>query len=331
MPRSGDVPAMGRTHGVSVVPVLRVADGARRALSCVWRLVPRHLRVRSVYLRGLNRALLAAGASPVAIARMRLGHRLRLDLRSGTEWFAYYTGEFDDRRITTAQRLLRRPGGVVVDAGANIGFWSVPLARHLAGMGGRLLAVEPVPANAARLRDNLRLNGVDGLAEVTQVALSDRPGRASLTLREDFHDDGAATGNAAILIGDEDDRRYERVDVETTRLDDLLADHGNPPVRLVKADLEGHEDRFLAGAAGTLGRCRPVVVIEWNDIYYRRRGVDATADVSRLLAQHDYRCLRFAAGAWFTTTGFASPRPVDDLLLVPAEEVAGLLPGLRLW
>jgi FkbM family methyltransferase len=256
-----------------------------------------------VYLRGVNRACLAVGSRPVVTARMRLGHRLRLDLRSGSEWFAFYTGEFDDRRIT-ALRLLLGPGDV---------------------------AVEPVPANADRLRDNLRLNGVDGTAEVCQVALSDSAGHVSLTLREDFRDDGAATGNAAVLIDDGDDGRYDTVDVETVRLDDLLAGHGDPAVRLVKADLEGHEDRFLTGATGTLRRHRPVVVVEWNDVYYRRRGVDATSVVSGLLEALGYRCLRFDSGAWITTSRFASPRPIDDLLLVPGEQVADVLPALHRW
>jgi FkbM family methyltransferase len=307
------------------------AGPVRAALPHAWRLVPRRFRVRSMYLRGLNRAFLAAGAAPVSTGRMRLGHRLRLDLRSGTEWFAYYTGEFDDRRITTAQRLLHGRGGAVVDAGANIGFWSVPLARHLAGTAGRLFAVEPVPVNASRLRENLRLNGVGDVADVFEVALSDRPGRIRLALREDFADDGAATGNAAVVIADGGDSRYDTVDVEAVRLDDLLARHGDPLVHLIKADLEGHEDRFLAGATATLRRCRPIVVIEWNEIYYRRRGVDASAAVSGLLAEHDYRCLRFSAGTWMTTTRFASPRPVDDVLLVPDEKVADLLPALHHW
>jgi hypothetical protein len=48
--------------------------------------------------------MLRWGAPPVHIARMRAGHRMLLDLRSGTEWFAYYSGSFDDGRIQFRRR-----------------------------------------------------------------------------------------------------------------------------------------------------------------------------------------------------------------------------------
>jgi FkbM family methyltransferase len=275
-----------------------------------------------------NRAVLAAGAEPVVTARMRLGHRLRLDLRSGSEWFSYYTREFDDRRIAAARRLLHAPGSVAVDAGANIGLWTVPLARHLAGLGGRVVAVEPIPANAARLHENLRLNGLDAVVDVHEVAVSDRAGTAELSLREDFRD-GAATGNAAIVIDDGADAAFRTVVVRTVPLDTLLA--GAPRVDFVKADLEGHEDRFLAGAAGTLARCRPVVVCEWNRVYYTRRGIDPTEAVSDLLRSLDYRCLRHTPAGWSVGPDLYSPEPVDDLVLVPGEREAEVAAALGLW
>src|SRR5438270_11251093 len=42
------------------------------------------------------------------------------------------------------------PGGVALDVGANLGEWSVPLARAV-GRAGRVLCVEPNPATAAAL------------------------------------------------------------------------------------------------------------------------------------------------------------------------------------
>ncbi|MHA1537427.1 MAG: hypothetical protein ACTSUD_07715, partial [Alphaproteobacteria bacterium] len=53
-----------------------------------------------------------------------------------------------------------RPGSTVIDAGAHIGFFTLPLARWV-GPEGRLLAVEPEERNFTRL--NARLEGA-GLA-----------------------------------------------------------------------------------------------------------------------------------------------------------------------
>lgn len=265
----------------------------------------------------LNRALLEIGASPLAIAKMRAGHRLCLDLRSGTEWLAYYTGRFDDARIGAARHLLR-PGCVAVDAGANIGLWTVPLGGAAAERGGRVVAIEPVPANARRLRDNVRLNGVEAAVLVVELAVSDGGGSLTMSLREDFAA-GAATGNAAVVIEDGTDERFDTVDVDATTLDDVLEQRGATCVDVVKADLEGHEDRFLAGASKTFTTDRPVAFVEWNRVYYERRRVDPSAAVNELLRCWEYQCLRRDGRRWFTSPHFTSTRRLDDLVLVPAE------------
>ncbi|MGH3999135.1 MAG: FkbM family methyltransferase [Pseudonocardiaceae bacterium] len=253
---------------------------------------------------------------------MCTGHRILLDLRSGSEWFAFYTGESDDSRIAAAHLLLTEPGSIVIDAGANIGFWSVPLARRAADIGGRLVAIEPVPANATRLRGNLGLNDLNAVADVVEVAVSDRNGREGIVLREDFAA-GAVTGNAALEIDDGTDARFVNLLVMLIRLDDLLEQrYGHVRVHIIKADLEGHEDRFLAGALRTFSRCRPIAFVEWNRIYYERRKVDPTVVVGILLRKLSYRCLRERRGLWTNGATFWSPREVDDLVLVPAEKAA---------
>ena len=82
-----------------------------------------------------------AGEGPIVQARMRLGYTMRVDLRSGTEYRAYYSGLYDTPLIRSALQLLR-PGGTAVDAGAEAGGWIAgELARGASvsvrsGMGG---------------------------------------------------------------------------------------------------------------------------------------------------------------------------------------------------
>lgn len=297
----------------------------RGAAATVWRHVPAPVRDRWRLLDPANRLLVRLGAPAVAETTMGAGHRMRLDLRSGTEWFAFWTGRFDDGRVRAAAALLR-PGTVAVDAGANIGLWAVPLAVAAGAAGARLLAFEPVPANARRLRENLALN--DAAGEVLQVALSDRDGEVRMTLREDFAG-GAATGNASVAVDDGTDARYATVTARSTTLDRILDTRARPPVSVLKADVEGHEDRLLAGARETFARDRPVAFLEWNAVYYARRDVDPTAAVAPLLGEWEYRVLRHAEGGWRVGSRFWSDRPLDDVVLVPAErvdEVLDLLP-----
>lgn len=269
-------------------------------------------------LATINRALLRLGASPLVVAAMQAGHRLCLDLRAGSEWLAFYTGEFDDGRLAAACRLLDSPGAVAVDAGANIGFWTVPLARAAARVRGRVVAVEPIPSNHARLRTNLKLNDVAEVTDVCAVALSHRAQQLVMTLREDFLV-GAATGNAAVLIEDGTDHRFDRVHVDARTLDDLLQDLDVPRLDVVKADVEGHEHHLLQGAMGAFQRWRPVAFFEWNRIYHQRLGLDATTTMERSLHHLNYRCLRRQGPRWIDAAGYTSPKEVDDLVLAPTE------------
>lgn len=181
-----------------------------------------------------------------------------------------------------------------------------------------MIAVEPVPSNRERLCANLRLNGVAEVTDVCPAAASDRSRRLVMTLREDFRA-GAATGNAAVLIDDGTDRRFDRFPVDARPLDDILDEFDVRRVDVVKADVEGHEDKLLRGAMRAFGRWRPVGFFEWNRVYYQRRRIDPTATVGVFLRELNYRCLRRHGFGWVESPEFTSPREVDDVVLVPAE------------
>src|SRR5579872_842004 len=61
-------------------------------------------------------------------------------------------------------------GGVVIDIGANLGEWSVPLAKAV-GVNGQVLCCEPNPSVANALAATLTINNLSQ-ARVIQVAIS---------------------------------------------------------------------------------------------------------------------------------------------------------------
>ncbi len=73
----------------------------------------------------------------------------------------------------TTRFLIERlkPGQVFVDGGACYGYFSL-LAAELVGPAGKVLAFEPHPRSAALLRRNLALNGMEGRAQVEELALA---------------------------------------------------------------------------------------------------------------------------------------------------------------
>src|SRR3954453_8512637 len=79
------------------------------------------------------------------------------------------------------------------------------LFRYAAECGAQVIAVEPVPHDAERVRENLRLNGYAG--EVVQKAVADRPGCVRITADEDSYNHLVAEGG---------------IEVAATTLDELL-------------------------------------------------------------------------------------------------------------
>jgi FkbM family methyltransferase len=196
-----------------------------------------------------NKGFLRLGADPIAVGRMKLGHRLILDTRVQSHVWALYSGFYDDEKIRFLSSFMRT-GGATIDVGANIGFYAVPLGMRARSLGSRVIAFEPVPSNIQRLVENVALNGLAGAVEIVRSGLSNKSGTASITLREDFQA-GGEVGNAALVIDDGKDSEFVTLSIALTRLDEIWPEIGSPRLDVVKVDIEGHEDRFLEGARQT--------------------------------------------------------------------------------
>jgi FkbM family methyltransferase len=180
-----------------------------------------------------------------------------------------------------------RPGDVVYDVGANLGLYAIPGAMKLASLGpsaqgvrGRVIAFEPVPAWAARLRQNTRANALTNL-DLFDVALSDTNGRAGFLMKPI-----AGSGMGSLIDGygahiPAGSRQHIEVDV--TRAEDLIARHRLPPPTVLKIDVEGAEFKVLEGFGALLAdrHCR-FALIEVH------RGLSEEAPLQDLLAAHGF-------------------------------------------
>ena len=75
-----------------------------------------------------------------------------------------------------------RPGDVVVDVGANVGYYTV-LAGRLVGDAGRVYAFEPDPVSFAIMQRNVRLSGLRNVV-LEPKAVSNEPGSIRLFLSD---------------------------------------------------------------------------------------------------------------------------------------------------
>ena len=307
----------------------RLIEPLRSGFAACWRalpMVPGHKPVSTA----ANYAFLGVGCDPLATVRMRMGHRIRIDLRSWTERYAYFSGIYQDEDLIRAALRLLPDQAVALDVGANIGFFAVPLARALAERDGKLHAFEPLPSNFARLQENLGLNdlGQDTVA-TWACGLSSERAELEITLREDFQH-GGETGNAAIVIDDGLDEQFQRIRVPVRTLDDFAEENSLDRLDFIKIDIEGHEDMFFEGGRTTLARTRPTVLMEVNSAYFRRRGV-VLADRLRETLPDDYGFARRSShGRWERIDDVNECNEIDDAILAPAERLDATLAALNL-
>jgi FkbM family methyltransferase len=144
-----------------------------------------------------------------------------------------------------------RPGSLVVDCGANIGWYTLLAASR----GTDVLAVEPSPANAALLRASLDRNGLADRVVVVEAAAGEAAGFASLRFSTDNQGDHRLGGSLS----------RDSIDVPVVTVDDLLATHfpGRAPT-LMKLDTQGSEVAILRGArTAWQATAAPTIVMEF--------------------------------------------------------------------
>lgn len=186
-----------------------------------------------------------------------------------------------------------RPGMRCLDVGANLGVYTLAMARAV-GPAGRVWAVEPSATTAGLLRRSLLGTGQEQ-AVVVECALADRCGTGTLVV------DRSPELNRLTAEGG---RSAEQVEVST--LDDLDGNLLLGSIDFLKLDAEGSELSILAGASKFLEQHSPLVMFEL------RHGAEVQAHLIDVLARKGFRLYRL--------TG-------PDLALVPVVELSSLDPS----
>lgn len=180
-----------------------------------------------------------------------------------------------------------RPGSVVVDAGAHLGCWTIPMLRAV-GEGGTVISYEPDPEIAECLHLNVskEINdlGRRVSSDIRQCCLSDKP--ASLGFMRNL-DNRGGSGISQYRL----ERAYiEYLEVAVESLDSLMAEY--PKVDILKLDIEGEELNALKSGANLLDRDHPVMFIEANPHCFESRG-QTLEEARSWIEEHGYSVVPF--------------------------------------
>jgi len=203
------------------------------------------------------------------------------------------------------------PNRDAIDVGANAGFYTNLMARQLRA-GGRVLAIEPTPNALARLRSNIKRNGIDAQTLVFEGIASDRECTRSLHTvvgKEEYSSVGSLAHPSIV------NERSETRDVQSTTIDALVQRHGLDP-GFIKIDVEGAEHEVLRGAEATLRTHRPIVLSELSARLLAHNGTSAS-DVIEYMQRLGYRVTDP-----LNPDGRLAVRDYGDMLCVPVERDA---------
>lgn len=209
-------------------------------------------------------------------APLRFAPQTRMRLRAG-DWAHVsiaFMGVYELPLTRLVMSIARRsPGGLMVDVGANYGYFALLWASL--DPKNRAIAFEPAPANAAALSGNVATNGFASRVEVIPAAVGRERGEVRFT--EDTEQSGwsrisdnGSAGQALPLV---------------TLDDSLPAPQGS--IALLKIDTEGHDWAVLEGGRGLFASRRiEVAVFECDAAEY---GGPQGARLQAIARDHGYR------------------------------------------
>lgn len=185
------------------------------------------------------------------------GVRLRCHTRDNTtDHDVVFGGKFDNRRELDELVKHLRPGDIFVDVGANSGLFSLAVAPRCS----RVIAFEPNPVMAERMRFNVEANGFSNI-EVRQVAVGDAGGELEIQVCRD------ELGQSSAVVP----QTGPRIKVPMQPLTAIEV----PRIDVLKVDVEGFEDRAISPLLQPLGRkwLPRVLMLETCHAHFWRIGV----------------------------------------------------------
>ena len=179
-----------------------------------------------------------------------------------SEHMRFY-GEWAEGELQIFLSLVQE-GDIVLDIGANIGAFTIPLAKKV-GPNGRIHAFEPQSLINQRLSANVVLNGLENV-NIYHAALGNHSGKIQVPyLNYKIESNFGGLSLASPMEGQTKEWSY---DVALLTLDSINFYNpysGKDCPTFIKIDVEMMEKYVLQGGVNTINRCRPMIHAENNN------------------------------------------------------------------
>jgi len=189
-----------------------------------------------------------------ALTYLRSGQKIFVDTRSVDIGTHLMLGGWWESNYATAFCNLLKPGDIMLDIGANHGFYSLIAAPRVAP-GGHIYAFEPRKTFYDLIMASVSVNGLGDIVSVANLALGDSDGDVTMAF------DRYWSGGSHIEIGGRQGAdshtptALERESVKCVSLDNYLGGKLDK-VDVIKMDIEGAEGLALKGMSKIIDRSR---------------------------------------------------------------------------
>ena len=244
------------------------------------------------------------------------GARMHLDLADVSVSYPLSQGSYEYHTRSLFRRRVHA-GMHVVDAGANIGLYTL-LAARLVGPQGKVWSFEPNSENCRLLLASAFDNDLANI-DLHPLALGNSRGYTFFTA-------GLGSNGGIVEQGKRSVAHPSCRIVPMCRLDDFDI----PRLDFMKMDVEGAEGFLIEGAVETITRCRPVIIAEFSNEMLTRISGKTGAEFLRFFRQRNYAVFMldkrtFKEVAIHDIDAFADEFVgtvrIEDLLLLPQEKI----------
>lgn len=230
--------------------------------------------------------------------KLTLGASMELDLNDHVARQIYYFGAYEPIDAYLFFNLAK-PGDVFIDAGTNIGFYSIMMAKKVAP-NGKVHSFEPIPQNYDLFLRNVELSKVNSNIQKIPKALWNKEEILSFSrAKTETRNDGQFTAGHIENKSEESD-----IQCETIRLDNYVKENNLTQINFIKMDIEGSELNALKGAYETLSRFKPLILLEVCRETCERFGY-TPEDLWSYLKQFEYKI-------WTSGTNPSSSRHLEN-------------------
>lgn len=188
------------------------------------------------------------------------GHQMQLDAHDSLN--LSIDGVYEVEQTNYIKSILKS-GDQVLDIGANIGYYSLIIAKKI-GPNGKVYCFEPDANNFKILSKNISQNNYSNVSALYNAAVSNENGSLKLFI-------SSVNSGDHRTYSSENDRNF--VEVKALRLGDV-PELKEIKIRLIKMDIQGWEMYAVRGMAHLIEQSKPIVISEFWPIGFKMSNTD---------------------------------------------------------